>query len=527
MKHIFMVLALLSALAPVTAAAVSSTEEQSAWLAASASDSKDAYSDFIAKFPDGAFAPLARIRLEEGGDSTPVVAGPIADLAPLESRYSQKRTIEPRAKGNCLEAPDASCLLFEVTRLIDKQTDASHRVNYLSTLAQEVARAGDVAGSVKLLRQATSVARGLPSVADKAGNLASVASAAALAGNVQLAGELLNEALTVARSVNSGKTENQLIVDRGRALIDVASRMALLGKVDTARPIFAEAQSLTAQLSAVYKATLIQGIMEKQADGGLLKDALLTLADYLNLTNDMPQYSTLGVVEILGRYSNMADAAEFLVAIGQDRAAVTLARSIGPLTIRVETLLRVRDKLSEKGARDLSELDNEIRDLARDAAKVKDAWIYAGQLGCAVARFGSAAEGVSLARNLFAKSIGNPPYFNQKMFVECLARNVGPEEASDYLMAIPETDRSSTADYVLYYFEEVPRNRIKALAIARRFKEAIAEAMKLENSRDNELSAIVTWAVNGHDLNSAVEAAKLISNESSKLGAYTAIIEIL
>jgi hypothetical protein len=568
MKRIFMALVLVLDLLPAVAAPAPSTEEQSAWLAASAADSKDVYRDFVRKFPDGTFASLARIRLEEAGDSTPAVvaAGSIADIAPLEGRYSQRRSIEPRAKGNCLEAPDAACLLFEVTKLIDKETDASQRVNDLSSLAQEVARAGDVAGSVKLLRQAASIARGLASARDKASNLAIAANAAALVGNMPLAGDLLNEALAAARSVNTGKADDQSMQDRGRALIDVASHMALLGKTEEARLAFAEAKGLSARLQPIYRSTFTKEIAKTQADSGLLQDAVQTLADHLNFTNGLPQYSALGVVEIMGRYSNMGDAAEFLASIGQDSAAVALARSVGPLDMRVEKLLGVRDALSEKGAHDLSELDSEIRDVAREAAKTKNAWIYAGNIGCAIARFGSPAEGASVARSLFAQSIGNPPYFNQARFVECLARNVGPENAADYLMAtrlssdpkagfdfkraveeiansyarrgdrasmnewvakLPEADRSSVADFALYCFEEAKRNRIKALGFARRFKEAIAEAAKLENARDSELGSIVVWAVNGNDLNSALEATKLISDDAAKLTAYANIIAIM
>ena len=60
-----------------------------------------------------------------------------------------------------------------------------------------------------------------------------------------------------------------------------------------------------------------------------------------------------------------------------------------------------------------------------------------------------------------------------------------------------------------------------------RSKEAIAEAAKLENSRDSGLASIVVWAVNGKDLNSALEATKLISDNAARLAAYTNIIAIM
>jgi tetratricopeptide (TPR) repeat protein len=568
MKRLVIALALLSGVAPSAAAPAPSAAEQSAWIAASGSDDKDSYKEFIRNFPDGTFASLARIRLEETGDLAPGVtpAGTIPDLVPAGQRYSQRRMIVPASRKNCLDGPDAGCLLSGAVALIDKESDSTSRIGYLLPLAQELAQAGDVRSATKYLQQAASLARALPAADDKASYLANVASSMAAIGNLAGADTLMSEALGVARTVKEGKTEDQSIQDHGRALIDIASHDALLGKVDAARSLFAEAQGLTGRMKfSGYKATLLKEIAEKETSSGLMQDALQTIADYLNLTNDAAQYTSLGALNVT-RYFDMGSAAALLVGVGQDNAALTLVRSIGPDHLRAARLLDLRDLLSEKGVHDLSELDAEIRETARAASKLKDAWIYASPLGCALARFGSPAEGTSVARNLFAQTMGNPPYFNQEMFVQCLARHVGADQAADYLMStrlstdpkaqrefgysvneiveayarqgdqkaarewlakLPEADRSSETDSMLNALDKPKLDRIETLSLAKRFKEAIAEASRLDRSHDTALGGIVTRAVNAKDLNSALEAARLVNDESSRLGLYASLIELM
>jgi hypothetical protein len=458
MKRWLMTVALLLPLSHVAAAPAPSAEEQSAWIAVSASDDKSAYAEFIGKFPNGTFAPLARIRLEEAGASVPGVtlASSIVDPAPLDRRYPQKRSIEPRAKSGCLDNPDAGCVLSEVTVLIAREREASTRLSELSSLAQTMAELGDPAGSVKFLQQAASLARGL-SAKDKADNLSELGARAATTGNMQVANELLNEALAAARTVGAGKSDNPAIRDRGFAIAGVASQFAIIGNADRAKSIFVEAQAVTAQLDPVFRSYLTKTIAEKQIESGLVQNALLTISDYLGATNEMPQWSALGTIEIMGRYSNMGDAADLLASVGQDSAAIALAHSVGPATLRVGKLLRVYDKLVGKGARDLVDLEHEIRETAREAAQAKDAWIFAGDLGCALSRFGSASEGVSLARNLYARSMGNPPYFSQRMLVECLAENVGADKAADYLLTTRLPSDPKAANDYKYAAEEVAK----------------------------------------------------------------------
>jgi hypothetical protein len=566
MKRLFVVVSLLLGYSSGgTAASSSSIEEQSAWLAASASDVPDAYSEFVKKFPDGTFAPLARIRLNEAGAADRV--GPsmssAVDLVPLDKRYTQRRSIEPRPTSSCLSNPDAGCVLSEITGLIAKQDDATRRLRELSELAQRLAPAGDIAGGLKYLQQAASLARGLAGQ-DQVDYLGQLAESAFLIGAAPVANDLLNEALSDAKMVAAGKSDSESLQDRGRALVAVGSHFANIGKADDAKRVFAEAQSLTPQMQTVYRASMLNEIAEAQANGGLLQNAILTITDLLNLANDMPQFSSLGLI-VNERYDSMGRAAELLASVGQDAAAASLARSIGPLSLRTKTLLRVRDKLNDKGARDLASLETEIRDTAREAAKTKDAWIYASGIGCALARFASVKEGVSVAGNLFAQSKSDMLYYSQAGFVECLA-NIGPDQAAEYLMTtrlpsdpkaasefkdaigqilrsyarrgnlkaakewnnkLPEADRSSAYDDALYYFEERKREQIKKLCLAGQLKEAIAEARQLQSVRDRELYGIVIAAVNAKDLNSALEAARLIGEDTYKVSAYKSLLELI
>jgi hypothetical protein len=557
----------LLAMSPVAAAPIPSAEEQSAWIAVSASDDKSAYTEFIGKYPNGTFAPLARIRLDEVGSSTPGVtpARLIVDPVPLDRRYPQKRSIEPRAKSGCFDSPDAGCVLSEVTVLIGRERETSTRLDYLCSLAQKMAELGDVAGAVRFLQQAASLARGL-SAQDKADNLSKTGARAAAVGNMQLANELLNEALATARTIGGGKSDYPVIRDRGAAIAGVAARFATIGNADRARSIFVEAQEVSAKLAPAFRSYLTKTIAEKQIESGLVQNALLTISDYLGMTNEMPQWNAIGTLEIMGRYSNMGNAAELLASAGQDSAAITLAHSVGPTTLRVGKLLRVHDKLAGNGARDLIDLEHEIRDTAREAAKAKDAWIFAGDLGCALARFGSAGEGISLARNLYARSMGNPPYFSQRMFVECLAENVEAEKAADYLMStrlpsdpkaasdyngaveeiakayvrqgdrttarqwiakLPEAEQASASSQIEDSAEDPRSAHIAELARGGRFKEAIAEALKLKSQPDGELAVILDQAIKVKDVDSAMTAARSIKDDSSRISAFSALLEVL
>lgn len=567
MKRWLMMIVLLLASLPVAAAPGPSAEEQSAWIAVSASDDKSAYAEFVGKFPNGTFAPLARIRLEEAGtlESGVTPASAIVDPAPFDRRYPQRRSIEPRAKSGCFDNPDAGCVLSEIAALIAKESEVSTRLTDFSDLAEKMAALGDPAGGIKLLRQAAVPARGL-SAGDKAENLSKLGQRAAVIGNTQLADELLNEGLVAARTVGIGKAGEPAIRDRGEAIADAASQFAVIGNVERAKGIFVEAQAVAALLGPIYRASLIKRIAEKQIESGLMQNAFLTISDYLSLTNEMPQWSALGAVEIMGRYSNMGDAADLLVSAGQDSAAITLARSVGPATLRVGKLLSVHDKLTNKGARDLAELENEIRDIAREASKAKDAWIFASDLGCALSRFGSASEGISLARSLYARWMGNPPYFSQRRLVECLAENVGADKAADYLVTtrlpsdpkaasdykdaaeeiakayarqgdratakewvtkLPEADRASVFSEIEESADEPKRRRITELARERQFKEAIAEAFKFKKQPDDELANILNEAVKAKDIDGALAAARLIKEDSNKINAYSNLLEVL
>jgi hypothetical protein len=107
------------------------------------------------------------------------------------------------------------------------------------------------------------------------------------------------------------------------------------------------------------------------------------------------------------------------------------------------------------------------------------------------------------------------------------ARRGNLKAAKDWTNKLPEADRSSEYNVTLEYLEESKRKQIRKLCVAGQFKEAIAEARQLQSLRDRELYGIVIGAVNAKDLNSALEAARLIGEDASKVGAYTSIIKLI
>lgn len=553
----------LLVLGPGTALAAPKDEQQR-WLSASEADNTAAYTEFLSQYPEGTFSTIARIRLDQLNAITRYskLSSAAIDQPPAKTRPVQSRTIVPRFKADCHDNPDAACVIFDQEKLLQENGDDISR---LMRLFDGVTAAGDVKRAENYLRRAAVVARNekrrsfWPAERMRADTLANLA-ATTFEITPDAAG-LLQEALGLARKATSSDGNDDATEQRALAMASVARVFARTGQVGEARRIFAEAASIAAQGESIYAQI---DIADSQARAGFLLDAIVGVADALLRAYGKPQFKW-SVVDNW-RYETIGRAEKALILMGQEEAALSIARLVGPIGIRLGHMADLRDEF-ERGAKDLGQLEKEIVHTAREAAKEKDAWIRAGEIGCAIARFESVKAGTMLARNLVAQAPDGGKTAAEFGISYCLAAHVGGEQAADYFQTttklrlqkkdeyhfrsaidkiarafirsgdlatarewankLDAKDRKSLVEALDAKADQGSDRAIERLIEEKQFVKAIVEARKLERRSDVALRWIAAGAAKANDTKMAIEAARSMTDKQQAFDAYLSFLHLL